>query len=108
MKRIGLYPFVGTLMALVAIFHPMAASAETDLGKVTCGEFNDLMMSNDPKMEVGGALIMGFLWGLYKGDDDSVVIGNASDKKKLGKLGAFCKTNPTVNLIKAADMTMED
>lgn len=108
MKLIGLRKLAATMMALAAIFHPIAASAETDLAKVTCGEFNDIMMSNDPKMEVGGALIMGFLWGLYKGDDDSVVIGNASDNKKLGKLGAFCKTNPTVNLIKAADMTMDD
>lgn len=108
MKLIALNKFAGSLMIVAALFHPIAASAETDLAKVTCGEFNDIMMSNDPKMEVGGALIMGFLWGLYKGDDDSVVIGNASDNKKLGKLGAFCKTNPTVNLIKAADMTMDD
>lgn len=108
MRLIGLNSLAAILIAFASVFQSIPASAETDLAKVTCGEFNDLLMSNDPKMEVGGALIMGFLWGLYKGDDDSVVIGNASDNKKLGKLGAFCKTNPTVNLIKAADMTMDD
>lgn len=107
MRSMGKKECAGALIALAMMFNSLSASAETDMTKVTCGEFTDIMMSKDPKTEVAGALFIGFLWGLYKGEDESLVIGNASDNKKLGKLASFCKANPTANLIAAADKTMD-
>lgn len=95
------------IVALGMAFNPLQATAETDMTKVTCSDFTEIMLSKDPQQEVAGALFVGFLWGLYKGEDEPLVIGNASDNKKLGKLASFCKANATTNLIAAADKTMD-
>jgi hypothetical protein len=99
--------FAVSIIALCMVFNSIHAAAETDMTKVTCNDFTEIMLSKDPQQEVAGALFVGFLWGLYKGEDEPLVIGNASDNKKLGKLASFCKANPNTNLITAADKTMD-
>ena len=90
-------------LAVCALFFSLPAIAETDLRKLKCSEFDQIMTSKDPKIELGAALIMGFLWGLYKDEDEPPIMGNESDNKKLSKLGKYCAENPNVNIIQAAD-----
>jgi len=91
------------LLASVALLSPGAAHAQTDLSKVKCSEFSQILQSKDHEQEIAGALFMGYLWGLYKEDDESAIIGTRSDNQKLARLGQFCQRNPDVDVITAAD-----
>lgn len=106
MKSTGQNYLLGASLAVATLFNSFSASAETDMTKVKCGDFSQIMQSKDPQMEVAGSLFMGFLWGLYKDQDEPMVIGNASDIEKLKKLATFCTANPNANLMTAADKVM--
>lgn len=91
------------LLASVALFSPGSAHAQTDLSKVKCSEFTQIMQSKDHEQEIAGALFMGYLWGLYKEEDESTIVGTKSDNQKLGKLAQYCNRNPDIDIITAAD-----
>ena len=106
MNNIGHAKFSRIILGLLvsaALLNSVSANAETDMNKVKCGDFSQIMQSKDHEQEVAGALFVGFLWGLYKGDDDSAIIGNPSDSQKLAKLAQYCTVNPNVDVITAAD-----
>jgi hypothetical protein len=101
-----------TLLAWIAIMGsaalaPTFARAEADLRKISCKEFDAIMQSKDSRQEVAGALLLGFLWGLYKGDDEPPVAGDASDNAKAAKLGKYCTEHPDASLVKAAEKAWE-
>ncbi len=94
---------IAGLLVSTAVLNAASAAAETDMTKVTCGDFTQVVQSKDHEQEVAGALFMGFLWGLYKGKDDPAIIGTRSDNQKLGKLAQYCTANPNVDVITATD-----
>jgi hypothetical protein len=91
------------LLASVALLGPGSAHAQTDLSKVKCSEFTQIMQSKEHEQEIAGALFMGYLWGLYKEEDESTIVGTKSDHQKLGRLAQFCNRNPDIDIITAAD-----
>ena len=95
-------------LAVCALFFSLPAIAETDLRKLQCSEFNQIMTTKDPKIELAAAIIMGFLWGLYKNEDEPPIMGTESDNNKLRKLGKYCAENPNVNVTQAADKLWND
>jgi len=96
------------LMASVAVLSSGSADAQTDLSKVKCSEFSQIMQSKDHEQEIAGALFMGYLWGLYKDENESAIVGTKSDHQKLGRLGQYCSRNPDIDVITAADKVMSD
>ena len=91
------------LAAAGALLASFAAHAETDMRKVKCEDFTAIMQSKDHQQEVAGALILGFLWGFYKEDNEPAVAGTAADTAKLAKLAKYCTENPSADIISTAD-----
>ena len=103
----GFSLIISALLASTFFLTSFSASAETDMRKIKCGDFSAIMQSNEHQQEVAGSLFIGFLWGLYKGEDEPPVIGTPSDTEKLAQLAKFCAANPAAGLMKAVDQLWE-
>ena len=99
----GVASTFGALVISAICFASFSASAETDMRRIKCGEFTSVMQSKDREQEIAGALFMGFLWGLYKSDDEPPVIGTPSDNERLAQLAKYCVANPNAGLMTAVD-----
>ena len=81
-------------VALVAGSH--ANATVIDLATMTCQQF----VSGD-KEEIG--VILAWLDGYYKGEDDPAVIDTDQFVANAKKIGDYCRANPTIGLITATD-----
>ena len=83
-----------------ALLAPAPARAQViDMSTVTCADFT----SRPPEQM---ANIMFWLEGYYTEDDDPTTIDFAEFKSTLEKLLTYCKDNPTVGVLTAADEVM--
>jgi acid stress chaperone HdeB len=87
-----------TLAVAVALFAcaPAAQAQVVDLSKTTCKEF--LESGKD-----GVMIVWAWLYGYYSDQDADPIIDFAKLTEQGQKLAEFCKTNPGVDLIRAAE-----
>jgi acid stress chaperone HdeB len=76
-----------------------AKAQVVDMSTISCADF-----SSRPPEQM--ANIMFWLEGYYTEDDDPTTIDFAEFKSKLEKLLRYCKDNPTVGVLTAADEVM--
>jgi acid stress chaperone HdeB len=76
-----------------------AKAQVVDMSTITCADF-----SSRPPEQM--ADIMFWLEGYYTEDDDPTTIDFAEFKSTLEKLLLYCKDNPTVEVLTAADEVM--
>jgi acid stress chaperone HdeB len=85
------------LALLFALTLSSIASAEMiDLSTQTCRQFQ-----TSSKEDIG--IILTWLDGYYKDENDPPIIDTAKFEANAKKLGEFCAQNPTVGLITATD-----
>jgi acid stress chaperone HdeB len=91
-----------TLAFAAALFAcaPAAQAQVVDLSKTTCKEF--LESGKD-----GVMIIWAWLYGYYSDQDADPIIDFAKLTEQGQKLAKFCKANPTVDVIKAAEPIYE-
>ena len=91
-----------TLALAAALFAcaPAAQAQVVDLSKTTCKEF--LESGKD-----GIMIIWAWLYGYYSDQDADPVVDFAKLTQNGQKLAEFCKANPTVDVIKAAEPIYE-
>jgi acid stress chaperone HdeB len=87
------------LVAAVLAVAPPAAGQVVDLSTITCKDFAAA------KQEVIFAVMM-WLSGYYTKDDDPAVVDFDKIKQKTDKIVDFCKKNPTIGLVTAAEPIM--
>ena len=73
-----------------------ASAQRLDLSKVTCKEFLD---SGERTM----SMILMWLTGFFTDEDETPVVDFDKLKSDAGKIGDFCRKNPTTSLMKAAE-----
>jgi acid stress chaperone HdeB len=87
----------GSALVLALALGSMPARAEIiDLSTWTCTKFQ-----NSGKEEIG--VILAWLNGYYRGEDDPPIIDTDKFVEDAKKLGKYCAENPTVGLITAMD-----
>ena len=85
--------------ALLAIASIPSHADPVDMSTITCADF-----STRPVEQM--ANIMFWLEGYYTEDDDPTTIDFAEFKSTLEKLLVYCKDNPSIGLLTAADEVM--
>src|ERR1700760_2993256 len=73
-----------------------ARAEKIDLSTMTCKSFIE-----SSKEDIG--IILTWLDAYYKDEDDPPILDTEKFTANAGKLGAYCKDNPTVGLITATD-----
>jgi acid stress chaperone HdeB len=91
--------FSAALVAAVLAIAPPAAGQTVDLSTVTCKDFIAA------KPDVIFAVMM-WLSGYYTKDDDPAVVDLDKVKERTGKVVDYCKKNPTIGLVTAAEPIM--
>jgi acid stress chaperone HdeB len=86
---------VAVLLAVLAWRAP-ASAADVDLSAWTCAQFQSAS-----KDDVG--VILAWLDGYYKDEDDPPVIDSSQFAANAKKLGDYCAAHPDVELITATD-----
>jgi acid stress chaperone HdeB len=86
---------VAVLLAVLAWSAP-ASAADIDLSTWTCAQFQSAS-----KDDVG--VILAWLDGYYKDEDDPPVIDSSQFAANAKKLGDYCTVHPDVELITATD-----
>ncbi|HXL68611.1 MAG TPA: HdeA/HdeB family chaperone [Xanthobacteraceae bacterium] len=88
---------LGSVLMLALAFGSVPARAEIiDLSTWTCSKFQ-----NSGKEEIG--IILAWLNGYYRGEDDPPIIDTDKFVEDAKKLGKYCSENPSVGLITAMD-----
>lgn len=96
MKRLG-----GLAVAIVLLTFAPAAQAQTvDMYKVKCSDFVEL-----EKESV--MMVWAWLYGWYAADEEDPNIDFKDLATKGAKLFEFCKSNPGVDIIRAAEPIYE-
>lgn len=94
-KGIPMRLFLAAALALAAFV--AAARAEIiDLSTKTCQQFQAM-----DKDEIG--IILSWLDGYYRDEDDPAVIDTEKFVERAKKLGEYCSANPSIGLITATD-----
>src|SRR5258707_10198987 len=89
------------LAVLIALFAAAPAQAQVvDLSKTTCKEF--LESGKD-----GIMIIWAWLYGYYSDQDADPIVDFAKMTSQGQKLAEYCKANPGVDIIKAAEPIYE-
>jgi acid stress chaperone HdeB len=87
------------LVAAVLAIAPPAAGQVVDLSTISCKDFVAA------KQDVIFAVMM-WLSGYYTKDDDPAVVDLDKVKAKTEKIVDYCKKNPTIGLVTAAEPIM--
>ena len=88
------------VVVAAALLAASSARAQVvDMSTITCADF----LSRPPEQM---ANIMFWLEGYYTEDDDPTTIDFAEFRSTLEKLMLYCKDNPTVGVLTAADEVM--
>jgi len=90
---------VYVVLAAASLAAAPARAQVIDMSTITCADFT----SRPPEQM---ANIMFWLEGYYTEDDDPTTIDFAEFKSTLEKLLIYCKDNPTVGVLTAADEVM--
>ncbi|HKA47651.1 MAG TPA: HdeA/HdeB family chaperone [Methyloceanibacter sp.] len=90
---------VYVVLAAALLAAAPARAQVIDMSTITCADFT----SRPPEQM---ANIMFWLEGYYTEDDDPTTIDFAEFKSTLEKLLIYCKDNPTVGVLTAADEVM--
>jgi acid stress chaperone HdeB len=88
--------FPSVLVAGLVLWGSSAVAEEIDLSTWTCKKFQTAS-----KEEV--TLIMTWLGGYYKDEDDSPIINTDDFAANAKKLNQYCASHPNIGLIKATD-----
>jgi acid stress chaperone HdeB len=88
--------FVGAFAASLLLCCNAASAADIDLSTWTCQKFQSAS-----KDDVG--VILAWLDGYYRGDDDPPVINTDKFVANAKKLGEYCSAHPDIGLITATD-----
>lgn len=91
--------FSAILTAVVLASAMPAQAQKIDLSTITCKQFLDMDRDNI-------SLILMWMAGYYTDQDANAVVDFDKMKQDAQKLGAYCKENPTVGLITAAEETI--
>jgi acid stress chaperone HdeB len=86
---------VAVLLAVLVSSAP-ASAADIDLSTWTCAQFQSAS-----KDDVG--VVLAWLDGYYKDEDDPPVIDSSQFAANAKKLGDYCAAHPNVELITATD-----
>jgi acid stress chaperone HdeB len=89
-------PFAAVLAAVVLACGAPAVAADIDLSTWTCQQFQSAS-----KDEIG--VILSWLDGYYKDEDDPPVIDTTQFVANAKKLGEYCAAHPDIGLITATD-----
>jgi len=90
---------VHVVVAAALLAASPAKAQVVDMSTITCADF-----SSRPPEQM--ANIMFWLEGYYTEDDDPTTIDFSEFKSTLEKLLLYCKDNPTVGVLTAADEVM--
>ena len=88
------------ILCALALATPVQAD-QVDLSTSTCKQF---LESGDEGIKI----TLAWLDGYYKEEDDPPVIDSDKLVANAKKLGAFCRDNPSLGLITAADKVLGD
>ena len=90
------------ILTAAALAVAMPANAQkVDLSTITCKQF--LEMNRESV-----SLILMWMAGYYADQDAPAIVDFDKMKEDAGKLGAYCKENPTIGLITAAEETIAE
>jgi acid stress chaperone HdeB len=92
--------FMAAVMAAVLAWSASAKANEIDLSTWTCKQFQSAS-----KDEI--TLILAWLDGYYRAEDDPPVVDTDQLGANAKKLGAYCAAHPDTKLITAADTLFE-
>lgn len=92
--------FMAAIMAAVLAWSASAKANEIDLSTWTCKQFQSAS-----KDEI--TLILAWLDGYYRAEDDPPVVDTDQLGANAKKLGAYCAAHPDTKLITAADTLFE-
>ena len=92
--------FMAAVMAAVLAWSASAKANEIDLSTWTCKQFQSAS-----KDEI--TLILAWLDGYYREEDDPPVVDTDQLGANAKKLGAYCAAHPDTKLITAADTLFE-
>jgi acid stress chaperone HdeB len=91
---------VSAIVTAVAIAAAMPAQAQkVDLSTISCKQFLDMDRDNI-------SLILMWMAGYYADQDAPAVVDFDKMKEDAKKLGDYCRENPTIGLITAAEETI--
>ena len=82
-------------------FGGVASAQVVDLSTIKCKDFFEKTSKDD----IGFTLA--WMHGYYRDENDPPIIDFDKVKADIGKLAAYCATNPTVGIITAADELFE-
>ena len=92
--------FMAAVMAAVLAWSASAKANQIDLSTWTCKQFQSAS-----KDEI--TLILAWLDGYYRAEDDPPVVDTDQLGANAKKLGAYCAAHPDTKLITAADILFE-
>ena len=91
---------ISAIVTAAALAAAMPAQAQkVDLSTITCKQFLDMDRSNI-------SLILMWMAGYYADQDAPAIVDFDKMKEDATKLGDYCRENPTVGLITAAEETI--
>ena len=91
---------LSAILIAAALATAMPAQAQKlDLTTITCKQFLDMNQDNI-------SLILMWMAGYYSEEDAPAIVDLDKMKEDASKLGAYCRDNPTVGLITAAEETI--
>jgi acid stress chaperone HdeB len=93
-------PSAAALAAALVLPAAPARAEVIDLSTMTCKKFIE-----SSKDEIG--MILTWLDGWYKGDQDDALIDTHEFEQNAKKLGAYCGANPNIGLITASRKVFE-
>ena len=67
-----------------------------DLSTLSCKEF---LAGGDDEIK----MVLTWMDGWYKGDDDKAIIDTNVFVENAKKFGAYCRKNPTISIVNAAE-----
>ena len=92
--------FLSSILIATALAAAAPAQAQKlDLSTITCKQFLDMNQDNI-------SLILMWMAGYYAEEDAPAIVDFDKMKEDASKLGAYCRDNPTVGLITAAEETI--
>lgn len=91
---------VGSILFAAAIFAATPANAVVlDLSTMTCKQF---LEGGDDTIK----MVLTWMDGWYKGDSDQAIIDTDVFVANAKKFGTYCRTNPTVSIVNAAESVL--
>jgi len=87
--------------AALAVAAAPAQAQKVDLSTIACQQFLEMNQQSI-------SLILMWMAGYYSDQDANAVVDFDKMKEDATKLGAYCKENPTVGLITAAEETISN